>query len=133
MKLNLFRTVYVTPLYIAMKAIRVCWKSEGKSDSTQDGMGPKDLELIHRVGRKYKHTSTLQHIVVVINIKPEDVGVVRGFPIYRVLTECPFSYVTACVYRGVTISINLCAILGLKESELIAPLLPSAYQYLMKD
>ena len=133
MKLNLFNRMYATPLYIAMRAIRVCWKSEGKSDSTPEKMGPRDLELIYRVGRKYKHTSTLQHIIVVFNIKTEDVGTVRGFPLYRLLTECPFSYVTSCPVRGVIISINLCAILGLNEAELIAPLLPAEYQYLLKD
>jgi len=53
-----------TPLWVASKAIRKCWASEGKSDTvnTNDDIGPKDRELIHRVGCKFKHASTLEHL-----------------------------------------------------------------------
>ena len=53
-----------TPLWVASKAIRKCWASEGKSDTTNtnDDIGEKDRELIHRVGNKFKHASTLEHI-----------------------------------------------------------------------
>ena len=73
--------IYHTPLWVASKAIRKCWASEDKSDTyliegeyyheapiTHGGMcdtigiGPKDKELIHRVGNKNKHASTLEHI-----------------------------------------------------------------------
>lgn len=53
-----------TPLWVAAKAIRKCWASEGKSDTTNtnDDIGEKDRELIHRVGNKNKHSSTLEHL-----------------------------------------------------------------------
>ncbi|MDY0195935.1 MAG: FAD-dependent thymidylate synthase [Sulfurovaceae bacterium] len=47
-----------TPLNICAHAIRTCWQSFDKSD---DG-GDKDLALIDRVGNKFKHASTLEHI-----------------------------------------------------------------------
>jgi thymidylate synthase (FAD) len=61
-----------TPLWVASKAIRKCWASEAKSDTMFDlngyvypprsEAGPKDKELIHRVGNKNKHASTLEHL-----------------------------------------------------------------------
>jgi len=45
-------------LKICAHAIRTCWQSFDKSD---DG-GEKDKELIDRVGNKFKHSSTLEHI-----------------------------------------------------------------------
>lgn len=74
-----------TPLWVASEAIRTCWMSGDKSDtvflqdswvyedietvivSREDGfddycMGDKDLALIERIGNKFKHASTLEHI-----------------------------------------------------------------------
>ena len=45
-------------LQICAHAIRTCWQSFDKSD---DG-GEKDKELIDRVGNKFKHASTLEHL-----------------------------------------------------------------------
>jgi len=45
-------------LKVCAHAIRTCWQSFDKSD---DG-GEKDKELIDRVGNKFKHASTLEHI-----------------------------------------------------------------------
>ena len=50
---------HYTPLLICADAIRTCWQSFDKSD---DG-GEKDRELIDRVGNKFKHASTLEHLV----------------------------------------------------------------------
>ncbi len=47
-----------TPLIICATAIRTCWQSFDKSD----GGGEKDKELIDRVGNKFKHSSTLEHL-----------------------------------------------------------------------
>jgi thymidylate synthase (FAD) len=47
-----------TPLVICSNAIRTCWQSFDKSD---DG-GEKDRDLIDRVGNKFKHASTLEHL-----------------------------------------------------------------------
>ena len=47
-----------TPLNICSHAIRTCWQSFEKGD----GGGEKDVELIERVGNKFKHASTLEHL-----------------------------------------------------------------------
>ena len=46
-------------------AIRTCWQSFDKSDNG----GEKDKELIDRVGNKFKHASTLEHLVYTFYIK----------------------------------------------------------------
>ena len=50
--------LHYTPLTICSNAIRTCWQSFDKSD---DG-GEKDRDLIDRVGNKFKHASTLEHL-----------------------------------------------------------------------
>jgi thymidylate synthase (FAD) len=47
-----------TPLIICSDAIRTCWQSFDKSDNG----GEADRALIDRVGNKFKHASTLEHI-----------------------------------------------------------------------
>ena len=54
-----------TPIEVCAHAIRTCWQSFDKSD---DG-GEKDKALIDRVGNKYKHASTLEHLVYTFYIK----------------------------------------------------------------
>ena len=72
-----------TSLYIAAKAIRRCWDSGDKSDTyilknltaidkrmeneeigpvSIGFCGPNDKALIERVGNKFKHSSTLEHL-----------------------------------------------------------------------
>lgn len=71
-----------TPLWVTANAIRTCWQSQDKSDTEFDdfgnpywldeningicteypGIGPKDQALIDRVGNKFKHASTLEHV-----------------------------------------------------------------------
>jgi len=48
-----------TPLVVCSDAIRTCWQSFDKSDNG----GKVDRALIDRVGNKFKHASTLEHIV----------------------------------------------------------------------
>lgn len=50
---------HYTPLQVCSNAIRTCWQSFDKSDNG----GDKDKELIDRVGNKFKHASTLEHLV----------------------------------------------------------------------
>ncbi|MRI57993.1 MAG: thymidylate synthase (FAD) [Epsilonproteobacteria bacterium] len=57
--------MHYTPLPVAAHAIRTCWQSFDKSDQG----GPKDQELIDRVGNKYKHASTLEHLVYTFYIQ----------------------------------------------------------------
>ena len=83
------KLLHHTPLWVASTAIRKCWASEGKSDTSEEMMsgldyyleecstdhsgaevifnsvpeaGTKDKELIHRIGNKNKHSSTLEHL-----------------------------------------------------------------------
>jgi len=57
--------LHYTPLEVCAHAIRTCWQSFDKSD----GGGEKDRELIDRVGNKYRHSSTLEHLVFTFYIK----------------------------------------------------------------
>lgn len=52
-----------TPLWVASTAIRTCWSSGDKSDTEDGQVGEKDKALIERVGNKFKHKSTLEHLV----------------------------------------------------------------------
>jgi len=54
-----------TPLEVCAHAIRTCWQSFEKSDQG----GEKDKALIDRVGNKYKHASTLEHLVYTFYIQ----------------------------------------------------------------
>ncbi len=54
-----------TPLEVCAHAIRTCWQSFDKSDEG----GEKDRALIDRVGNKYKHSSTLEHLVYTFYIQ----------------------------------------------------------------
>ncbi len=57
--------LHFTPLKICAHAIRTCWQSFEKSDNG----GKADLDLIQRVGNKYKHSSTLEHLVYTFYIQ----------------------------------------------------------------
>ncbi len=80
--------LHATPLWIAAHAIRQCWDSYENSDTEfvgvsnggeiEDGtpfnhsfavIGQKDCELIDRVGNKFKHASTLEHVYFNFEIK----------------------------------------------------------------
>lgn len=55
------------PLWVCAHAVRTCWESHGMSDTTaamavHDECGPKDRALIDKVGNKFKHASTLEHL-----------------------------------------------------------------------
>ncbi|OQX73562.1 MAG: thymidylate synthase (FAD) [Campylobacteraceae bacterium 4484_4] len=54
-----------TPLVVCANAIRTCWQSFDKSDNG----GEKDRALIERVGNKFKHASTLEHLVYTFYIQ----------------------------------------------------------------
>ncbi len=56
---------HYTPLDVCSHAIRTCWQSFDKSDYG----GEKDKALIDRVGNKYKHASTLEHLVYTFYIQ----------------------------------------------------------------
>lgn len=61
--------LHSTPLWVCARAIRTCWNSHDKSDTSNGICGEKDRELIERVGNKNKHSSTLEHISFTFEIK----------------------------------------------------------------
>lgn len=80
------KLLHHTPLPIAVKAIRKCWASEGKSDSynTNDNIGPNDRALIYRVGNKNKHASTLEHISYNFNVDGISRACLQEFARHRI-------------------------------------------------
>lgn len=59
------KLLYHTPLSVCSNAIRTCWDSHKKGgcyNESTDKIIEKDRELINRVGNKYKHSSTLEHL-----------------------------------------------------------------------
>lgn len=71
-----------TPLVICADAIRTCWQSQEKSDSftltlnipfglckSTKVCGKADRALIDRIGNKFKHASTLEHLVYNFSIE----------------------------------------------------------------
>jgi thymidylate synthase (FAD) len=59
------KLLHYTPLEVCAHAIRTCWQSFDKGDKG----GEKDKQLIERVGNKYKHSSTLEHLVYTFYIQ----------------------------------------------------------------
>jgi thymidylate synthase (FAD) len=66
-------------LKVCSTAIRTCWQSFDNSD---DG-GDKDKELIDRVGNKFKHASTLEHLVYTFYIKGISRALLQEFARHR--------------------------------------------------
>ncbi len=69
-----------TPLTVCAHAIRTCWQSFDKSDEG----GEKDRALIDRVGNKYKHASTLEHLVYTFYIQGISRAVLQELARHRV-------------------------------------------------
>lgn len=62
------KLINYTPLWVASEAIRTCWQSQDKSDTICDNtgskqIGKKDIELIERVAKQFRHESTIEHLV----------------------------------------------------------------------
>ena len=111
-------------LAICATAIRTCWQSQDKSDNG----GEKDLALIDRVGNKFKHASTLEHLVMIWNIweiEDDDV-IISSFK------EDNFSHVTVNnEINGFAISTNVRALQQLQlDANILKLLLPKEYTYL---
>ena len=91
------RFVHITPLVVVSQAIRECYDSHDKSDSynyisyyggTQQlsnaVIGPKDKELIHKVGNINKHQSVLEHLVFSIRISNVSRLLLQEFARHRI-------------------------------------------------
>lgn len=60
--------LHYTPIQVCQRAIRTCWDSHSRSDSSEDKLGCQDKQLIDRVGNKLKHKSVLEHLVYTFTI-----------------------------------------------------------------
>lgn len=62
-----------TPIEYFIKAIRTCWDSHTKSDSSficeNNKIGSKDEDLMDKIVNKHKHHSTMEHIFFNFKIK----------------------------------------------------------------
>lgn len=118
--------LHSTPLWVCARAIRTCWNSHDKSDTSNGVCGEKDRELIERVGNKNKHSSTLEHLCGIAEIEgiPEDV--------YSSLLSDKFIEVAGTKDKCV-ISYNLRALQNLKADINFKMLLcPNEWKYLME-
>lgn len=108
-----------TPLNVASQAIRTCWQSFEKSDNG----GKIDLALIDRIGNKFKHASTLEHVSI---IGESDSDYVLNF-----FRENPFSK----VLNNTHFITNLRVILENKELvlKLVPELLEEDFAYLIRN
>jgi len=79
-KVNL---LHISPLHIASKAIRKCHANEHLSDTIDSTIGTKDRNLIHRVGLKHDHSSTLEHITASFDITGISVAVLGQLTRHR--------------------------------------------------
>ena len=69
-----------TPLEVCAHAIRTCWQSFDKSDSG----GKKDKELIDKIGNKFKHASTLEHLIYTFYIQGISRAVLQELSRHRI-------------------------------------------------
>ncbi len=116
-----------TPLKVCSDAIRTCWQSFDKSD---DG-GEADLALIDRVGNKFKHSSTLEHLQMIWFF--EEVNNLETKELIQLFEKNPFSYVTEKKDSHYIVSSNVRALQQLDlPSDTLSLLLPNEYSYLFR-
>jgi len=81
--------LHSTPLHISSHAIRECHNSHTKSDTAEHNghssveCGPKDAALIHRIGCKLHHESTLEHVNFSYSIQGISVAVLGQLTRHR--------------------------------------------------
>ena len=110
-----------TPLEVCSNAIRTCWNSFDNSDNG----GEKDRALIDRVGNKFKHASTLEHLSICVNIDNNNIA--------QTFKENSFSTVTGVLGNWV-ISTNVRALQDITlpiETKIL--LIPESYKYLFSE
>lgn len=71
---------HITPLWVCSDAIRQCHATQAGSDYG----GPIDCALIDRVGNKMKHASTLEHIIVQLDISDISRAVLQEWSRHRI-------------------------------------------------
>lgn len=59
--------LHYSPMQPVVEAIRTCWKTQEKSDTMGNNVGPNDQNLIRRI-IKHGHTSTLEHSILIFKL-----------------------------------------------------------------
>jgi len=109
------KLLHHTPLWVADKAIGKCW-DKPSIDTTVN------VERIERVANKNKHSSTIEHLVMVWIIEDND--------LIQIFKENPFSQVSN-VNSKIIVSSNARALQNLDLSKDILKLLsPKEYRFL---
>lgn len=120
---------HYTPLYIAANAIRQCWASQGRSDTVEDVCGPNDKALIDRIGNKFKHASTLEHLVMTWTFC--DVSTTEAQLLYK-FELSNFSTCTGDTNEFI-VTTNVRELQNLQlEDDVLYKLLPASYRYLFE-
>lgn len=126
------KLIAYTPLQVCASAIRTCWQSQDKSDSTLNECGENDKALIDRIGNKFKHASTLEHLVLNFIIDIRDDALIQ-------LLENKY-----VIYTRPILTINMRSIIDMLNDEKyylarniyimrLVNLLPEDYKYLVSD
>ena len=110
-----------TPLWVCAVAIRTCYDMVDKSDNG----GEKDKALIYKVGNKNKHSSTLEHLLVVVDTTCKEIAQVFKENSYSKVTEEGGGYRISCNVRALQ-EINL-------PKEQCQQMIPEEYYYLFEE
>lgn len=120
------KLLHYTPLHIAAGAIRTCWQSQNKSDTvlTPTGLifsncdveykeyvcGPNDRALIDRVGNKFKHASTLEHLSYNFEISDISRALLQEWSRHRIMSQSVQStrYTLGKELKNATLSFDTC-------------------------
>jgi len=116
-------------VYSSSHACRTCWDSVDKHDH-----GEKDLELIKRVGVKFKHRSVIEHLIIRTN------NVDMGFHGELVHNRHYRKYIDECTHDGNTVLlINMRTVLECLEDKNftnkkeLLDVVPNDYKFLVED
>lgn len=120
MTINIIRH---TPLAVCSKAIRTCWDSHHKSDNG----GERDKELIHRVGNKYKHKSTLEHLKIIFEVKKPNENL-----LHIIQTNPYFKYLKYNDYFCVSTNVRAIQEANLDRT-ILQKLIPKDYTFLFQE
>jgi thymidylate synthase (FAD) len=121
-----------SPLEVCASAIRTCWQSYDKSDSDENGCGPNDKALIDRIGNKFKHASTLEHLVINLIMVLDDDTLINLLKNKYIVYNEPLLTIN---FRSVLDILNHNELYNLSIDFLtkLKDLLPDDYQYLLEE
>jgi thymidylate synthase (FAD) len=121
-----------TPLEICANAIRTCWQSYEKSDSDENGCGKNDKALIDRIGNKFKHASTLEHLVSNLILSIDDKTLIELLKNKYIIYNAPLLTIN---FRSLLDILNNHELYNLNVDFLITlkNIISEDYHYLLED